>query len=77
METIHAVKADGSIIKGIKVFQETYNYIGLRWIYDPTKLPIIDSLTDFIYKIWAKNRLKLTFRPYIEKLFNSKGFDCS
>ena len=68
MERIHALKSDGSIIKDIKVFQEAYTLIGLGWIYAPTKIPIFSKFIDFIYGIWAKYRLRLTFRPSIEKL---------
>ena len=65
MERIHAIKSDGSVIKDIKVFQEAYKLIGLGWIYAPTKLPIIDRLAYFIYGLWVKYRLKITFRPSI------------
>ena len=74
MERIHSLKSDGSVIKGIKVFQEAYSLIGLGWIYAPTKLPILDKFIDFIYGLWAKYRLKITFRPSIEKLCNKKDF---
>ena len=72
MERIHALKSDGSVIKDIKVFQEAYTLIGLGWIYAPTKIPVFDKFIDFIYGIWAKYRLKLTFRPSIEKLCAEK-----
>ena len=77
MERIHALKSDGSVIKDIKVFQEAYTLIGLGWIYAPTKLPIFDKFIEFIYWIWAKYRLKLTFRPSIEKLCTEKGCELS
>ena len=77
MERIHALKSDGSVIKDIKVFQEAYTLIGLGWIYAPTKLPIFDKFIEFIYGIWAKYRLKLTFRPSIEKLCTEKGSELS
>ena len=77
MERIHALRSDGSVIKDIKVFQEAYTLIGLGWIYAPTKIPIIDKFVEFIYWIWAKYRLKLTFRPSIEKLCAEKGCDFS
>ena len=73
MERIHALKSDGSVIKDIKVFQEAYDLIDLGWIYAPTKIPIFDKFIEFIYLIWAKYRLKLTFRPSIEKLCSEKG----
>ena len=77
MERIHALKSDGSVIKDIKVFQEAYTLIGLGWIYAPTKLPIFDKFIEFIYGRWAKYRLKLTFRPSIEKLCTEKGCELS
>ena len=74
MERIHALEIDGSVIKDIEVFQEAYDLIGLGWIYAPTKLPILDKFIEFFYDLWAKNRLKLTFRPSIEKLCSER--DC-
>ena len=68
MERIHALRSDGSLIKDIEVFQEAYELVGLGWIYAPTKLPIINKLIDFIYRLWAKYRLKITFRPPLEEL---------
>tara|TARA_B100000214_G_C23949156_1_gene619527 strand:- start:1172 stop:1573 length:402 start_codon:yes stop_codon:yes gene_type:complete len=75
MERIHAQKSDGSIIKDIKVFQEAYSLIGLGWIYIPTKLPIFDKFFDYIYMIWARYRLKITFRPTIDKLCSERECD--
>ena len=75
MERIHALRSDGSVIKDIKVFQEAYDLIGLGWVYAPTKLPIFDKFIEFIYGIWAKYRLNITFRPSIEKLCSEKRCD--
>ena len=77
MERIHALKSDGSLIKDIKVFQEAYSLIGLGWIYAPTKLPFVDKFVDFIYGLWAKYRLKITFRPSIEKLCSERDCELS
>ena len=73
MDRIHAMKSDGSVIKDIKVFQEAYSLIGLGWIYAPTKLPILDKFIEFVYGLWAKYRLIITFRPSIEKLCSERG----
>ena len=75
MDRIHAIKSDGSLIKDVKVFQEAYDLIGLGWVYAPTKLPIIDKISEFIYKVWANYRLKITLRPSIEKLCQDRGCD--
>lgn len=68
MNRIHALQSDGSIIKDINVFQEAYRLIGLGWVYAPTKIPIFDKIFEFIYRLWAKYRLRLTLRPSIDKL---------
>ena len=73
MDRIHALRSDGFLIKDIKVFQEAYSLIGLGWIYAPTKFPILANFFEFIYRLWAKYRLKITFRPSIEKLCAEKG----
>ena len=72
MERIHALKSDGSIITDIEVFQEAYKLIGFGWIYAPTKLPIIDKLIEFIYRLWAKYRSKFTFRSPLEELCHQR-----
>ena len=74
MERIHALKSDGSLIKDIEVFQEAYTLIGLGWLYAPTRLPFLNKFTNYIYNLWARYRLKITFRPSIEKLCNER--DC-
>ena len=76
-EIIHTVKSDGSIIKDIKVFQfqEAFYFIGLGWVYALTKLPIVDSLVEFLYRLLAKYRFKLILRPSLENLCNMRNSD--
>lgn len=68
MGRIHAVRADGSVIKNVAVFQEVYDAIGIGWMYAPTKWPIIGSLVNKIYDLWADWRLAVTGRPNLEKV---------
>ena len=77
MMRIHALESDGSIIRDINVFQKAYGFIGLGWIYYPTKLPIINKFIDSIYAIWAKYRLKITLRGSLEKICAERGCDVS
>ncbi|NES80462.1 MAG: DUF393 domain-containing protein [Moorea sp. SIO2B7] len=65
MGRIHAVLADGTVIKNVEVFRRVYEILGMGWIYAATKLPVIGFLVDKIYDIWADLRLKLTGRPYL------------
>ena len=75
MERIHALRSDGSVIKDIKVFQEAYDLIGLGWIYAPTKMPVIDKIFEILYRLWARFRLKLTFRPSLDRLCSERDCD--
>lgn len=63
MGRIHAVLPDGAIVKNVQVFRRVYETLGMGWIYAVTKLPIIGSIVDALYEIWADWRLTLTGRP--------------
>lgn len=63
MGRIHAVLTDGKVIKNVEVFRRVYEILGMGWIYAATKLPIIGSIVDRLYEIWADWRLTLTRRP--------------
>ncbi len=63
MGRIHAVLPDGTVVKNVEVFRRVYEALGMGWVYAITKLPIIGSLADTLYGIWANWRLKLTGRP--------------
>lgn len=63
MGRIHAVLPDGTVIKNIEVFRRVYEILGMGWIYAATKLPVIGSIVDTLYEIWADWRLALTGRP--------------
>lgn len=63
MGRIHAVLPDGTAIKNVAVFRSVYETLGIGWIYAVTKLPVIGSIVDMLYGIWADRRLSLTGRP--------------
>ena len=63
MGRIHAILADGTVIKNVEVFQRVYEELGMGWIYAITKLPLLGGIADWLYGIWADWRLKLTGRP--------------
>jgi predicted DCC family thiol-disulfide oxidoreductase YuxK len=63
MGRIHALTNDGTIIRNVEVFRRIYEELGLGWVYAVTKLPMIGSIADWLYGIWADWRLKLTGRP--------------
>lgn len=63
MGRIHAVLPDGTLIKNVEVFRRVYETLGMGWVYAATKWPIIGSIVDRLYGIWADLRLTLTGRP--------------
>ena len=68
MGRIHAVRADGTVVKNVEVFRQIYDVLGLGWIYAPTRWPILGPLVDWIYGVWAEWRLQLTGRPSLATL---------
>ena len=62
MGRIHAVLADGTVIKNVEVFQKTYEALGIGWMYAATKWPIIGPIVDKVYDLWADKRLAVTGR---------------
>lgn len=68
MGRIHAVRADGSIVKNVAVFQEVYDALGIGWMYAPTKWPIIGPVVNRIYDLWADLRLTMTGRPPLDQV---------
>ena len=71
MDNLHGILGSGEIIVGVDVLAYSYELVGLGWIYFPTKLPILSNLIRFLYKYWAKYRLKLSGRDDLEKICHS------
>jgi predicted DCC family thiol-disulfide oxidoreductase YuxK len=72
MGRIHALLPDGTTVKNVEVFRRTYEILGLGWVYAVTKLPLIGSLADWLYGLWADWRLRLTGRPDLATLVADK-----
>ena len=72
MANLHGILGNGEIIFGVDVLAYSYELVGLGWIYFPTKLPILSNFIRFLYRYWAKYRLKLTGRDNLEKICESK-----
>ncbi len=68
MTRIHAITDTGEILRDVQVFREAYQLVGLGWVYSPTYLPLIGGFVDSIYALWARWRLRLTFRPSLDQL---------
>ncbi|WP_347987321.1 DUF393 domain-containing protein [Methylomonas sp. AM2-LC] len=59
MAEIHGVYPDGYIIKGVDVFVACYKAVGLGWIFAPTRWPVLKTLFDLLYVLFARYRLRL------------------
>lgn len=73
MGRIHAITAEGEVLRDVAVFQRAYALIGLGWIYAPTRWPLLRQLTDQAYALWAHGRLKITGRPDLDTLCRSRS----
>ncbi len=77
MGRIHAVAADGSVLRDLAVFRAAYRLIGLGWLYAPTDWPLVGSLAGALYGLWAERRLALTRRPDLDSLCRCRGGACA
>lgn len=62
MDEIQGRLPDGQWIVGVEVFRRLYAAVGFRPVAWATRLPIISHGLDYGYRVFAKNRLKLTGR---------------
>lgn len=84
MRKIRAILPDKTVVTGVEVFRQTYKAIGLGWIFDLTKIPLVGQAADALYDLWAENRLKITgrgdlaeiLRERAEKLRDSEIVEC-
>ena len=62
MDEIQGRLGDGTWIVGVEVFRQLYAAVGFGLVVWITRLPIISQGLDIGYRIFAKNRLRLTGR---------------
>jgi predicted DCC family thiol-disulfide oxidoreductase YuxK len=62
MERIHGRLPDGTLIEGVEVFRRLYAAVGFARVVRLTRLPVISTALDWAYRVFAKNRLRLTGR---------------
>jgi predicted DCC family thiol-disulfide oxidoreductase YuxK len=76
MGRIHALAADGSVLRDVAVFRRAYELIGLGWLYAPTRWPLLGPLADVAYQLWAAGRLRLTRRPSLDQMCAEREGRC-
>ncbi len=57
--TLHAVTADGTILRGMQVFRAAYAAVGLGWLLAPTGWPLLRPIADLGYRLFARYRVRL------------------
>lgn len=62
MARIQGRLPDGTWIEGVEVFRRLYAAIGLGWLVALTRLPGVSHATELAYRLFARNRLRLTGR---------------
>jgi len=62
MAEMHGRLADGTWVTGVEVFRRLYSAVGFGPAVWLTRLPMITQLLDIGYRVFAKNRLRLTGR---------------
>jgi len=62
MAEIHGRLPDGTWIKGVEVFRRLYAAVGFGPLVFLTRLPVLSQILDLGYRLFARNRLKLTGR---------------
>ena len=68
MGRIHALQADGTVLRDVEVFRAAYQLIALGWLYAPSGWPVVRPIADGLYGLWARWRLPLTRRPDLDQL---------
>jgi predicted DCC family thiol-disulfide oxidoreductase YuxK len=59
MGTLHGVFPDGRKTLGVETFREAYRAVGLGWILAPTGWPVLRPIFDFLYRLFARNRVRM------------------
>ena len=62
MARIHGVLPSGELVEGVEVFRRVYAAVGLGWLVAPTGWPLLRPVFDAMYRLFARNRLRITGR---------------
>lgn len=53
---IHAVAADGQVLRGVQVLRLAYGAVGLGWVMGPTSWPLLRTASEQGYRWFARHR---------------------
>ena len=57
---IHAMRPDGSVLRGVEVLRLAYAAVGLGWLMRPTGWAPLRPLADFGYRLFARHRRRIS-----------------
>ena len=56
---LHGIRCDGKVVRGMEAVREAYRTAGLGWLAAPTRLPVLRTLSDCLYGLFARYRAPL------------------
>ena len=62
MGHIHGVTPEGGLVTGMDAFRHAYAAVGLGWLLEWTRWPVLKQASDWAYNVFARHRLTLTGR---------------
>ena len=62
MDRIHGRLPSGAIVEGVEVFRNLYAAVGFPRLVAWSRLPVLSGILDWMYGVFARNRLWLTGR---------------
>jgi len=64
---IHALRPDGTVLRGMDVLRSAYGAAGLGWLLRPTRWPVLEPAFDAAYRVFARHRhaISRTLAPLI------------
>lgn len=64
-----------SPLHSLQVFRAVYEAVGLGWVYAITKIPIVLTLANKVYDVWASNRTQLTGREALSVIVERRRLE--
>jgi predicted DCC family thiol-disulfide oxidoreductase YuxK len=58
MGVLHGILPDGRVVRRVEAIRYAYQAIGLGWLVTPTRLPMLREMLDWLYDLFARNRVR-------------------
>lgn len=68
MASMHAVTPEGQVINGVPVFRRAYEQVNLGWLFAVTRIPLVKTIADKAYNLFARYRTRITRGQTVESL---------